>query len=158
MVTGDSLDDSLPMHVLSRSRSHLATNCRRSGKRFWQRSPEKCLWLPILILLPLLLMLAPRSLSPSLTFSYNPVARSIASPLLHFPSYAREKGGKEGARFVSPATSITSYAIMQGFSGADLASLMREAAMCALKESLAKDRANLGQVIARSFTSLARVQ
>jgi SpoVK/Ycf46/Vps4 family AAA+-type ATPase len=41
---------------------------------------------------------------------------------------------------------------MQGFSGADLASLMREAAMCALKESLAKDRANLGQVIARSFT------
>lgn len=38
------------------------------------------------------------------------------------------------------------HALMQGFSGADLASLMREAAMCALKESLAKDRANLGQV------------
>lgn len=38
----------------------------------------------------------------------------------------------------------------QGYSGADLASLMREAAMCALKESLAKDRANGGQVIARS--------
>jgi len=33
----------------------------------------------------------------------------------------------------------------EGYSGADLASLMREAAMCALKESLAKDRANGGQ-------------
>ena len=112
MVTGDSLDDSLPMHVLSRSRSHLATNCRRSGKRFWQRSPEKCLWLPILILLPLLLMLAPRSLSPSLTFSYNPVARSIASPLLHFPSLWdrfmrlhpwRKRERKEGARCIRDA-------------------------------------------------------
>lgn len=43
-----------------------------------------------------------------------------------------------------------SCVLPQGYSGADLASLMREAAMCALKESLAKDRANGGQVIARS--------
>jgi ribosome biogenesis ATPase len=32
----------------------------------------------------------------------------------------------------------------EGFSGADLAALMREAAMCALKESLARERSNSG--------------
>jgi len=36
----------------------------------------------------------------------------------------------------------------EGFSGADLAALMREAAMCALKESLDKERANGGHALA----------